>query len=59
MQLKNNKDYIFDILYKRMFALGLTGNYTFDELYKSFCSTQYIDFIGISYVFVGDVLAAI
>ena len=59
IQLKKNKDCIFDILYKRMFAMGLTNNHTFDEIYKSFCSISHADFVGKSYLFVDNILATI
>ena len=42
-----------------MFAMGLTNNHTFDEIYKSFCSISHADFVGKSYVFVDDILLAI
>ena len=59
IQLKRNKDCIFDIIYTRMFAMGLTNHHTFDEIYKSFYSMTHHEFAGKAYLFVEDMLAAI
>ena len=59
MYLKDNKDRIFEILYYRMVALGLTDLFTFDQLYRSFSSIGHADFIGMTYMFVINLLVTV